>query len=474
MTAWLTWSLWGVVVIGLAGYLLWALSGRQETLFLPGQTTSGHYQIELDCNACHGTSEDGSLGAVRQSACLECHEEELDRVGDSHPVAKFAKPTDAVMLEPFEHGFTSKMVQSDFCITCHAEHDPQVTRPMGLTQPEDYCKACHADIAEERPTHVGLGFSTCLTAGCHNFHDNSALFEAYLTEHRSDEDYKPADEALVTLRDFGKRYALEQEADGHPLVALTRVDMDAPAGTNVSEQHLSDWEATAHAKAGVNCMDCHTVENATGQAVWSDLPPIEACKSCHETETHGFLGSRHGMRINAGMDAMRPEMARLPMKAAAHGREMNCNACHGGHTFDTTFAAAEACMQCHDDAHTRNFPKSIHAELWSDEVAGVGKAGSGVSCATCHLPRMVHTEGPRQWVQVEHNQNDFLRPNEKMLRSVCASCHGVPFAIDALADEALIESNFVGVPSGPHFEPSSFELIDRKLDQLRKEGRINE
>ena len=43
-----------------------------------------------------------------------------------------------------------------------------------------------------------------------------------------------------------------------------------------------------------------------------------------------------------------------------------------------------------------------------------------------------------------HNQNDNLRPNEKMIRSVCLDCHGLQFALDSLADPALIGSNFQG------------------------------
>jgi hypothetical protein len=50
------------------------------------------------------------------------------------------------------------------------------------------------------------------------------------------------------------------------------------------------------------------------------------------------------------------------------------------------------------------------------------------------------------WTAVEHNQNDTLRPNEKMIRPVCLNCHGLAFAIDALADPRLIRNNFAGRP----------------------------
>ena len=61
-----------------------------------------------------------------------------------------------------------------------------------------------------------------------------------------------------------------------------------------------------------------------------------------------------------------------------------------------------------------------------------------------------------------HNQNDNLRPNEKMIRSVCLDCHGLQFSLDALTDTRLIEANFTGKPkirvesrlgSATHTEP---------------------
>ena len=39
---------------------------------------------------------------------------------------------------------------------------------------------------------------------------------------------------------------------------------------------------------------------------------------------------------------------------------------------------------------------------------------SGVSCATCHLPRIEGDQG----VWVNHDQNANLRPNETMAREV--------------------------------------------------------
>jgi hypothetical protein len=123
--------------------------------------------------------------------------------------------------------------------------------------------------------------------------------------------------------------------------------------------------------------------------------------------------------------------------------KLSCQSCHSSHAYDTRSAAYKACVGCHDDEHTRNYEGSKHQALWLAELAGDTPAGSGVSCATCHLPRVKGDEG----TFVQHNQNDNLRPNEKMIRSACISCHGVPFAIDALADATLVKNNFRGTPS---------------------------
>ena len=72
---------------------------------------------------------------------------------------------------------------------------------------------------------------------------------------------------------------------------------------------------------------------------------------------------------------------------------------------------------------------------------------------------------------VQHNQNDTLRPNEKMIRPVCLSCHGLAFAIDALADPALVARNFAGRPLG-HVESIDMALeAERRAEQSRREAR---
>jgi formate-dependent nitrite reductase cytochrome c552 subunit len=229
---------------------------------------------------------------------------------------------------------------------------------------------------------------------------------------------------------------------------------------------MNDWLASTHAKSGVNCSGCHVVRKRIDSATrpddvtareradsrrddgpaWLKKPDHTVCAECHQSEVKGFLASRHGMRLERGLGSMSPAMARQPMKADARSKSLGCTSCHGAHSFDTRKAEVDACMSCHDDGHTRAYIGSPHHERWKKELAGQAPPGSGVTCATCHLPRVEHRQDDVKRILVQHNQNDTLRPAEKMIRPVCMSCHGLGFSIDAIADATLALSNYRGRP----------------------------
>ncbi len=168
------------------------------------------------------------------------------------------------------------------------------------------------------------------------------------------------------------------------------------------------------------------------------------------------------MRLAQNLSPMQPVMAKQPMKEDAHDKQLECNSCHRAHEYNTDFAAVDACLGCHNDEHTLSYKKSAHYRLWLESRNDVIEAEAGVSCASCHMPREIHKQGNGTIVKVQHNQNDNLRPNEKMLRSVCMHCHGLGFSIDALADPALIQNNFSSSPS------VQIESLDLARQRLRK------
>lgn len=434
------------LAVGLPGFALAHFSSilmsEDQRKLMPGETSHGHHQIELQCSVCHTPN----MG-VKDDSCLACHQEELARANDSHPKSKFTDPRNADRIQRLD---------ARQCATCHLEHQPDQTDALGVTLPSDYCVFCHEDIAEERPSHAGMPFDSCATAGCHNFHDNSALYEDFLEKHISE----PRILAQPTVAPRERYAKWSAERGRSPLIAS---DRDAPSDVSYAQDLVYEWSSTAHAAAGVNCTDCHG--GAEGEA-WADAPVVAACQTCHDYEAETFLQSRHGMRLAQGLSPMTPAQARLPMHAGAAHKELSCVSCHGSHEFDATFAAVQACMSCHDDAHTRAYQASPHYQLWLGELSGKAAPGSGVSCATCHLPRIEVTEAGESVTKVLHNQNDTLRPNEKMIRPVCLECHGLGFAIDAQADPALIERNYRGLPA-KHI--GSLEMVEEKLRKLAAE-----
>lgn len=430
MNSHLIWALWIVATAGLVvglGTRLASTDARE--IFLPGETTPGHYQIEIACESCHTP-----FGGVEEAACLGCHDAELTLAEDSHPKSKFTDPRNADRIERLD---------ATLCQTCHIEHRPETTHAMGVTLPTDFCFHCHSDVAAERPSHEGMGFETCASAGCHNFHDNRALYEDFFMRHLDDAEI--ASEPQVAR--------LTRSKYGPP---LTAGDADAPAEELRNVSILTAWAATAHARASVNCTGCHATVDG-----WTDEPAHDTCETCHEAEVGGFLEGRHGMRLAAGLGPMSPGMARIPMRDDAGSLELGCSTCHAAHGDDTRFAAVDACLGCHADDHSLAYKDSAHFELWQRELDG-GIAGTGVSCATCHMPRESTRQDLTGEIRVQHNQNHNLRPNEKMIRGVCITCHGLEFSINALADRELIDRNFRGRPA-IHVE--SMEMVRRRASR---------
>ena len=393
---------------------------QAKHVFLPGETTAGHYQIELACNACH--TQAFASGAQLQAACENCHAAELNKANDSHPKAKFTDPRNASRLA---------VLDARSCVTCHQEHTPAATNSMGVTLPEDYCYQCHQDIAEDRPSHAGMPYDSCDDAGCHNFHDNRALYEDYLIKHLD----APEHRKQPRVRALSQPVQISSAPPPAQLAA-------APAQLGpLSTEEQRALKASAH--ANVSCRDCHASAES-GQAVVVDH---NACRSCHGLQVEGWLSGRHGMRLAQGLSAMQVGMARAEMNADRAHVELSCNSCHPAHATNTRFAAVEACQGCHADEHSEKYRESAHARSWQRELAGEAPAGSGVSCATCHMPRSIDEASKRVFVQ--HNQNDNLRPREKMVRGVCDQCHGPGFALAALADESLVQNNFNASPIQP-------------------------
>ena len=455
-----SWFLWGVFTLGIIVFFTMNFVVEEQKVFSPGDMTHGHHQIEMSCATCHDAPSNNKPGPVLQNACTSCHAAELKESDDSHPRSKFTDPRNSSRV---------KQLDARLCMTCHAEHKLEITNPMGVTVPEDFCFKCHQEIADDRPSHKGMDFLSCASSGCHNYHDNRALYEDFLEKHMDEKNIKdvPHFKSVSSAKEISS--LAQYPIDKYPLKKLSNTDIDAPESIQYDTSIAHDWSSTSHAQAGINCTACHEVKQKTGELTWVEKPNYESCKSCHTPEVKGFLSGKHGMRLKEGLPAMTPARALLPMKKSAHSNELSCVSCHSSHKFDVKQAAVESCLTCHDDKHSKAYKKSPHYAAWYNEVNATAKVDTGVSCATCHMPRTEKDIDDTSLILSEHNQNMNLRPNDKMLRTVCMNCHGLGFSIDALADKKLIENNFNGQPS-VHVE--SVDLVkDRVLKKKTpKEG----
>lgn len=430
--------LWLVATVALGGYFSFILlRGEDKTLFLIGEASHGHHQIELACAACHG--EGFTNQQVMQEACVSCHGDELQAAQDSHPKSKFTDPRNADRIE---------IIDARYCISCHAEHQAENTQPMGLTLPGDYCFSCHQEVAEDRPSHEGLGFDTCASAGCHNYHDNLALYEDFLVNNGHGADFLEVMAAPATAMEDTLAKTL----------AMTKVapPPDARPDYLVEQKIVNDWAVSGHGISDINCSDCHSreIKNQLGStALWKPHPDDDRCASCHQFEHLSFTQGKHGMRQAESVQAitelapMKVGDARIPMKTSAVERQLSCVSCHGAHDFDRRQASIESCLGCHNDGHSLAYKGSGHYRSWLSAVENGVDNVQGVSCATCHLPRLEHKVNGAVQVVVNHNQSHNLRPNEKMIRQICMDCHGLGFSINALADPDLVQNNFNAKPS---------------------------
>lgn len=457
------WLIWLALMLALSVYFTFLLiEGEDKSVFMPGELTGGHHQIGIACDACHG--ESFSDKDEMQDKCVECHGEQRQKPFDSHPRSKFTDPRNADRL---------KNIDATYCVSCHVEHKPDLADKTGVTQAKDFCVHCHQEIAEDRPSHKGMEFDTCASAGCHNYHNNRALYTDFLVKHMDEPDVleKPA----VVEKEFASvlEEIMTYPHASYPVKALTHKDIDAPANIQVKmDKAIShDWKSTAHAKSGANCTSCHMQAiDGTNKPEWTNTPDHTACETCHDVEVKHFKQGKHGMRLQQNLSAMTPADARLPMKPEAYKKKLDCNSCHQPHRYNLQTAAVDSCLECHNDKHSLAYKDSSHFELWNKELNGELPNGSGVSCATCHMPRV--SIDVNDWLRrtvVQHNQNATLTPNEKMIRPVCLNCHGLGFSIDSLADEKLVNNNFNGKPS-VHVE--SIDLA--KQDNIRHLKRIQD
>ena len=250
---------------------------------------------------------------------------------------------------------------------------------------------------------------------------------------------------------------------------------------------VHEYEMSAHAKKGVNCLDCH--QPAEGQQKQDHHGFVIAthltagnCRSCHEGIYQEFLRSRHAATSWAaiyGEKGLKPEQVAFTEQyqpggtkrpphpfvtaegtsAMVSGCEQchaigkpnddgtigTCTACHSRHTSSIALARRPStCAQCHmgpDHSQIEIYEESKHGVMFAaqEHLLNLDAEPKSLTtrdmfiptCATCHMSGL-------NGLKVTHDPTERLsfyladavtqkRPNyaraQVNMKQVCAQCH---------------------------------------------------
>jgi hypothetical protein len=230
-------------------------------------------------------------------------------------------------------------------------------------------------------------------------------------------------------------------------VALDKGQWGHEAGEKCASCHQKasaglhkQWLDSAHAKVGVNCMDCHRAEAADVDAITHEGYVIATvvspkdCGRCHATEYEEQKGSVHAEAVSLiaeKIPALGHNVGGAPMEAAGcaqchgsvvklrgdgtldpatwpnsgigrinpDGSKGSCSSCHGRHRFSKAQAREPtACIRCHfgpDSPDKEIYDASKHGMLYASQrdemnldaeawVAGKDYTAAP-TCVSCHM-----------------------------------------------------------------------------------------
>ena len=250
---------------------------------------------------------------------------------------------------------------------------------------------------------------------------------------------------------------------------------------------VHEYEQSAHARAGTNCLDCHQpvegqleVEH-NGFTIAGEVTALN-CDQCHASQYREFLRSRHAAPAFAavrGPDPFTPEqvqfaeeyhpgavdrpanaLAMLEGESAiasgceachsigrpnADGSIGSCTACHGRHMASVELARTpRTCGQCHmgpDHSQIEIYEESKHGVLFESQRERMNLAADPMdlnvddmpvpTCSTCHMSglggqSMTHdvTERLSYWLFAEvSDRRPTYLQGQAQMKELCMNCH---------------------------------------------------
>jgi hypothetical protein len=136
-----------------------------------------------------------------------------------------------------------------------------------------------------------------------------------------------------------------------------------------------------------SCSDCHDPNSGAlvGSAAGREGNPVNLCIDCHSGSTYFLSHTHHDslnkVSYNSGTDT-------------SQSGQQGCQDCHGSGAgpyslatwSDIFFEHNNSCYTCHDYANEPNV--GYDTPFLTDVQAAISNPGSGVTCATCHIPKV--------------------------------------------------------------------------------------
>ncbi len=229
---------------------------------------------------------------------------------------------------------------------------------------------------------------------------------------------------------------------------------------------VRQWEASAHARAGIGCAACHGTDHGRIEKGEARVD-LKVCGGCHKKALADHRASRHGMGLHSGWGCTRnlpnrdrqecrfcheqgSEVPKSEVQCArflkqssemaeigcnyCHMVESSCAACHTSHTTDLKIVRdPNICAKCHmgpDHPQWEMWQTSLHGTLF----ATAGRE-TGPDCQTCHMPKGSHnvSVGITMSSGGDPYPADKRKTRRDEMLQICAKCHAPEFARKELA-----------------------------------------
>jgi predicted CXXCH cytochrome family protein len=388
------------------------ISALAVVTVLIGSAFAGKHPVPLEkgvketqCLECH---EEKTKGAHVHTAvtmgCFSCHEV---RVNKDVTRIKLVKNTNTTLClschdnKQAVDGQTMHKPAARECIKCHDPHmsanTNQLIKPTsGSSKEDNLCLTCHTEgtnVPKEGSRHAALDMG-CET--CHVTHKN------------------------------GPRG--QQEFDYHLKSAVPKlcVECHDPADANLQKAHQNQPFGTA------NCTQCHNPHQSNSPKLMQAFThnPFEnkMCDTCHQPAKDGKVVLTQTDVRSICITCHGEQAEKIEKAKVQHpGAQGDCTACHNPHAGKTPGFLqpdpVKACLACHSTQAEDMKKAHLHQPAYE------------MGCATCHTPHGGDNE-------------HLLRVNR--INSLCLECHSPDAKAQKLESEHL-ETIFNGtakLPSG--------------------------